>query len=375
MLPCPSGGDHFHGPRSAGHFVPGFPAASAGHVGHLNSPMPTLRLGESTDTLVATGGGSQVFGSPVTPKMTFPVSSPRGDPADDSNPMMDEKANYSTYRSMYPEAVFTIEYGEGWNFCLQNAAKNFNPKTHQVLDAFDEVYQFVSARGDLDHQPAPSDFPLRVVTRQSNNTTAAPSPAKAAPPKALAPSVPAPSNAEAKATASLPPLKSPPPEQPTPKQTIPTPDQTIPKHTSPTPNQVTPKHTSPTPEQTIPKHTSPTPEQTSPTPDQTIPKHTSPTPDQTIPKQTSPAPAKATPAKASSATEGQPHPKQTTSEQPPVPEQATPKQTSSPPQQLIPKQIAHKPPPVQQTASSPPEERVSMYEDGSYWRTLSIQNL
>ena len=138
-------GDHFHEPRAAGEFVAGLPKASAGFG-------ISLLPGISNESLQADHGSSAP--TPVhTPKAKPPpCPSPTGSFVDES-----------------PEVVFTIEYGTGWKFCLENVAKNFNPKTHIVLGKHGDTFKFCDWHGTLDYEPEPHQFPLRLVRRKTFN--------------------------------------------------------------------------------------------------------------------------------------------------------------------------------------------------------------
>ena len=153
-LPSPQSGGHFHAPRAAGKFTPGLPKASAGYFRRLNSPTPTLHMGESFEAVPTETGGTPI----QTPKSRPTIPSPEagGGEHDSLNHPPSSLPNYLN-------VVFTIDHGDGWEFVMKNATKTFSPKEHFVLDVYDCVYSFCNWDGKLDPKPLPHVFPLRII--------------------------------------------------------------------------------------------------------------------------------------------------------------------------------------------------------------------
>lgn len=148
----PSLPGHTLAPRSAGAFVPGAPVASGGGV-----PNHWLKGGRSA-TLELGGSMDALDSQPETPIRTdLPPQLP------DSQPPTPP----TSYRSRYPDAVFTIDYHKGWKTCMAIVMKNFGWQNYCILDRCDNRYEIIDDAGTLESEPFPSSFPLFLMEKKN----------------------------------------------------------------------------------------------------------------------------------------------------------------------------------------------------------------
>ena len=146
-------GGHLLEPSAAGAFVPGCPQSGVS-VGIVP---PVNRLPTSASLQVHATPGSDVRSSPPARALSFKSDSPL---ETDAQPAETPK---SSFKQVFPDAVFTLDYSDSWPWLLEMVSKNFHPKEHHVQDNFGRAYKFVNSKARLEEAPSPSSFPLRVM--------------------------------------------------------------------------------------------------------------------------------------------------------------------------------------------------------------------
>ena len=132
--------------------MPGAPVVSAGGVSShwlKGARSATLELGASMEAFDS---------PPETPIRTdlpplLPDSQPPTPP--------------TSYRSRYPDAVFTVDYHKGWKTCMAVVMKNFGWQKYCVLDRNDNRYEITDDAGTLDSDPYPSSFPIFLMEKKN----------------------------------------------------------------------------------------------------------------------------------------------------------------------------------------------------------------